>query len=168
MSLSHFPIPLEECSRVVAYEIPKKVIYDRPVPAFKKCASKTRTVVVTVSVFGSSAQIYPVWGAGQDSNLRSLSERKMDFETPSQRITSPTPRIRVTGGGFEGECAGNVHPTSLTHEAVSDGRRMPHNTEDSMAENSHLNSQSTLTELKVDCDKAAQRNPAQHPRSRLS
>ena len=57
----------------------------------------------------------------------------MDFETPSQRITSPTPRIRVTGEGFEGECAGNVHSTSLIHEAFSDGRRKPHNAPDSLA-----------------------------------
>jgi hypothetical protein len=56
----------------------------------------------------------------------------MDFESSFQRITSPKPTVRVMGDGFEGQCAGNMYPTSLKHEAFSTGRRVPHNAEGSL------------------------------------
>ena len=58
----------------------------------------------------------------------------MDCETPFRRITSPKPTIRVTGEEFEGKFVGNVHPTSLKHEAFSAERRVRHNAEDLLAE----------------------------------
>ena len=56
----------------------------------------------------------------------------MDFESSIQRITRPKPTVRVMGDGLEGQCAGNMDPTSLKPEAFSTGRRVPHHAEGSL------------------------------------
>ena len=75
--------------------------------------------------------------------------------------------MRMTGDRFEGKCVGNVRSTPLNHEAFSDGRSTPHNVEDSVAWGQSFELAVPLTSVKRDCAMAAQRNPSQHPRSRL-
>jgi hypothetical protein len=73
----------------------------------------------------------------------------------------------VTGDGFEGKCAGTMYPTSLNHEAFSDGQRMPRNAEDSVAGGQSFELEVQYPSGKLNFEMPLQRNLPQNPRSRL-